>query len=361
MAENSKIQWTHHTFNPWRGCQKVSSGCDNCYAETMSKRNPGTLGVWGPNGTRVVASESQWKLPHKWNREAEAAGERRRVFCASLADVFEDWGGPVVNSKGEGLFEDGHYWFSPDEDCFAMSDPLTLTHIRRRLFEVIDQTPWLDWLLLTKRPENARRMMASAMGYSERMVGIEIDIEEHIERCSPNLWIGTSVENQEQADKRIPELLRVPAAVRFLSMEPLLGPVDLTNVEDSTREKIWVDCLGGVFSRFVRNNLDVPPCGITYDSVVNWVIVGGESGPGARPCDLEWIRSIQDQCKEAGTPVFVKQIGAITVDSRFAESDGTPAFIGGIKDKKGGDPSEWPEDLRVRELPTNAKADRGLA
>lgn len=344
MAENSKIEWTHHTMNPWRGCQKVSPGCANCYAETMSKRNPGTLGIWGPEGTRVVASEAQWKLPHKWNREAEAAGERRRVFCASLADVFEDWDGPMSDPQGQRL-----YWIDSNPIVMGSesTEPyepeagdwlVTMDDIRRRLFEVIDQTPWLDWLLLTKRPENVLRMSSR---WWESLMSVP-----------GNVWIGTSVENQEQADKRIPELLKVPAAVRFLSMEPLLGPVDLTNVEDSTREKIWVDCLGGVFSRFVKNNPDVPPCGITYEAVVNWVIVGGESGPSARPCDLEWIRSILDQCQGAGVPVFIKQIGAITVDSRFAESDGTPAFIGGIKDKKGGDPSEWPKDLRVRELPT---------
>ncbi len=343
MATNSKIEWTHHTMNPWRGCSRASAGCDNCYAETMSKRNPGTLGVWGPNGTRVVASESQWKLPHKWNREAEAAGERRRVFCASLADVFEDWDGPVVDSRGVKLWQtwDSGRVIAADVRPAVRSSPLRMHDVRQRLFSVIDETPWLDWLLLTKRPENILRMVPL------------FDAEDPAEWW-PNVWIGTSVENQEQANARIPELLQVPAAVRFLSMEPLLGPVDLTNVDDSTSEGVWLDCLGGVFSRDRKNSRETTPDGITGDRIINWVIVGGESGPGARPCDLEWIRSIRDQCKEAGVPVFIKQIGAITVDSRFAESDGTPAFIGGIKDKKGGDPSEWPEDLRVRELPTNA-------
>lgn len=125
MAENSKIEWTNHTFNPWRGCQKVSPGCQHCYAETLSKRNPAVLGEWGPNGKRVIASEAHWRLPLKWNKAAKLAGERHRVFCASLADVFED---------------------RPE-----------LVAPRVRLFHLISETPNLDWLLLTKRPENIRR------------------------------------------------------------------------------------------------------------------------------------------------------------------------------------------------------------
>lgn len=191
MAE-TKIEWTSYrrpdgsmvpgyTFNPWRGCTKVSAGCANCYAETMSKRNPEVLGIWGDNGTRAVATESYWRQPLKWNREAEKAGKRRRVFCASLADVFE--------RRSE------------------------LEQPRGGLFRLIAETPYLDWLLLTKRPENVNYL--SPWG-SEAWP------------WPSNIWLGTSVENQEQADKRIPELLKVPARVRFLSCEPLLGPVDLT-------------------------------------------------------------------------------------------------------------------------------------
>lgn len=349
MAENSKIQWTHHTFNPWRGCQKVSSGCDNCYAETMSKRNPGTLGVWGPNGTRVVASEAQWRLPHKWNREAEAAGERRRVFCASLADVFEDWDGCPTYPDGSAVIECetwcGHWGRSGGEghgDCCEKCgsgavDMVGMDHLRQRVFKLIIETPWLDWLLLTKRPENILRMVPL------------FDAEDPAEWW-PNVWIGTSVENQEQVDKRIPELLRVPAAVRFLSMEPLLGPVDLMEIEETRDgEKYW-------WSSMITG----APWGATLD----WVIVGGESGPNARPCDLEWIRSIRDQCQAADVPVFVKQLGTRPREKQ-GECSRWPVGAGvdfnemrekfhvtyRLRDKKGGDPSEWPEDLRVRKLP----------
>lgn len=231
MAENSNISWTTHTFNPVRGCTKVSDGCKNCYAETMSKRNPKVLGIWGDKGTRVVASEDMWRKPVAWDREAQNVGERHRVFCASLADVCED--------RPE--------WNAP----------------RIRLKNLIRETPHLDWLLLTKRPENYLRLFW----------GPEQGV------WPSNVWAGTSVENQEAADKRIPHLLKCPAAIRFLSCEPLLGPIDLVDKTRTYRPAIEVD----------------------------WVIVGGESGPGARPCNVAWIRDIVGQCKAAGVATFVKQ------------------------------------------------------
>lgn len=260
MAENSKIEWTHHTFNPWRGCTKVSAGCANCYAESLSKRNPATLGIWGDNGTRVVAAESYWKQPLKWNREAERAcficGDqavqcecgnktRPRVFCASLADVFED---------------------RPE-----LIDP------RHRLMQLIESTLNLDWLLLTKRPEN---------------IGDMLPVKWFGDGLPSNLWIGTSVENQEQADRRIPELLKIPARVRFLSCEPLLGPVDLSpwmNYESEV-DDLGLTCAG-------------------FDPDFHWVIVGGESGSNARPMHPDWARSLRDQCQAAGVPFFFKQWG----------------------------------------------------
>ena len=236
MAENSKIEWTHHTFNPWRGCTKVSAGCKHCYAETMSKRNPGTLGVWGKRGSRPVAVESYWKQPIKWNKDAKTAGERRRVFCASLADVFEG------------------------RDSMPESAWQAVSGARIRLFNLIDATPDLDWLLLTKRPENILEMLGDW--------GVN---------TPANLWIGTSVENQEEADRRIPLLLTVPAKVRFLSCEPLLGPVDLRS----------------------------------YLHGIQWVIVGGESGAGedTRPMDPEWAQSLRDQCQFEQVAFHFKQWG----------------------------------------------------
>src|SRR5262245_38941981 len=163
MGKETNIQWCDHTFNPWRGCTKVSPGCQHCYAETLAARNPKVLGVWGPHGTRVIASESMWREPLKWNKKAEIAGVRRRVFCASLADVFED---------------------RPE-----------LVEPRYRLWRLIVNTPYLDWLLLTKRPENAGRMLADG-GSLPGILGF------------PSIWLGVSVEDQQRADERIPVLLR---------------------------------------------------------------------------------------------------------------------------------------------------------
>ncbi len=245
MAETSKIEWTHATFNPWRGCSKVSPGCAKCYAETMSLRNPAVLGKWGDNGTRIIASESYWRQPLKWDREAAAAGERRRVFCASLADVFEE--------RRE------------------------LIEPRQRLFELIGQTPNLDWLLLTKRPQVAvdhwPLWAGFALGGAIRK-HLPIDGLLRNNLVIPNVWLGVSVEDQQRADERIPLLLQTPAAVRFLSVEPLLGPIEFSDVNG-----------------------------------IHWIIVGGESGAGARPMHPWWAQSIRDQCQAAGIAFFFKQWG----------------------------------------------------
>jgi protein gp37 len=284
MAENTKIEWCHHTFNAWRGCTKVSAGCANCYAETLSHRNPGTLGVWGPNGTRVVAADSAWREPVKWNKAAAKAGERHRVFCASLADVFEDWQGLMTNSNGStATTSPAVPWMAvarptdfhgnpvePDRQPNPDVRPLTMDDVRSRLFALIDATPNLDWLLLTKRPERVLHWLPPHW----RTAGFP-----------RNVWLGTSVENQQAADERIPHLLRVPAAVRFLSMEPLLGPVDLR--------------------RFLPNL----HTGFPRGPRVGWGIVGGESGHGARPMHPRWARSLRDQCQAAGVPFFFKQWG----------------------------------------------------
>lgn len=263
--ENSKIEWTDHTFNPWTGCTKVSDGCKNCYAEALMDKRFGTV-QWGPQGTRKRTSAANWRKPVQWNRNAASFVEcdtcgwrgdksnhcphcfgyncspaRQRVFCASLADVFED---------------------RPE-----------LVEWRRDLVVMMEQTPNLDWLLLTKRPENVTRMIADT---------ITIDPAVWWESMR-NVWIGASVENQEQADKRIPHLLNIPPRVRFLSMEPLLGPVDFRRVPG-----------------FNRMGLDLSGW---------WAIVGGESGPNARPMHPDWVRSILGQCKAAGIPFFFKQWG----------------------------------------------------
>lgn len=295
MAENSKIELTHHTFNPWRGCTKVSEGCTNCYAETMSGRNPKTLGVWGKSGTRVIASESMWKQPLKWDKAAAEAGERHRVFCASLADVFE----------GEDTM--------PDDSWRAIREA------RRRLFDLIIATPNLDWLLLTKRPANIETVLKTAYPtiYGLNLSGANTFIDAWMDR----VWIGTSVENQEQADKRIPELLKVKAKVRFLSMEPLLGPVSLRWLpawrrEDGSRTALRCDAVDLETRSLNTNHLD----GLRE---LDWVIVGGESGPKARPMHPDWPMAIRDQCQAAGVPFHFKQWGE-WAPVQYASTAGKP-------------------------------------
>lgn len=229
MAKNSSIEWTHHTFNPWWGCVRVSPGCKHCYAETWAKR-VGMI-LWGNRAPRRFFSDSHWSEPLAWNREALAAGERRRVFCASMADVFE--------RRAE------------------------LEVWRSRLWALIDATPRLDWLLLTKRPEQIARCVPWSGSWPH------------------NVWLGTTVENQHWANKRLDILLEYPARVRFVSAEPLLGPLDL---------RPWLER-----DRSGRR--------------IDWVIAGGESGAKARPMNPEWARELRDQCTRARVPFHFKQWG----------------------------------------------------
>lgn len=259
--ENSKIEWTHHTFNPWIGCTKVSEGCKNCYAEELMDKRYGRV-KWGVHGLRVRTSKSNWKQPNRWNKAAKEAGVRARVFCASLADIFED---------------------KPDQQ--------ELSDWRRDLFELIINTPYLDWLLLTKRPENVNRLIEKATGFSDAETWF---------CAAQNVWIGTSVENQEQANIRIPELLEIPATVRFLSCEPLLGEVDISDC-------MPVETIGGV----------------EIAQLIDWVIAGGESGHHARPMHPDWVRSLRGQCNLAGIPFFFKQWGEWLPGMPIANTDGT--------------------------------------
>lgn len=251
MAANSKIEWTHHTFNPWSGCTKVSPGCANCYAANAMP-SARRFAVWGDGEERKPASEAYWRQPLKWDRDAAEAGERRRVFCASMADVFED--------------------------------RADLDDQRVRLFNLICSTPNLDWLLLTKRPENMVRWWRAQQDEAKR-AGAEA-------WWPGNAWAGTSVENQQAADERIPWLLQVPARVRFLSMEPLLGPVQL-----------GIKGPDGHFDFFEHG------LGHRRRGWIDWVIVGGESGHRARPMSLSWARGVRDQCRAAGVPFLFKQWG----------------------------------------------------
>lgn len=338
MAENTKIEWATHTMNPWRGCSKVHTGCAHCYAEATSKRNETILGTWGPNGTRVVAADRAWLEVFKWNNAAAKAGRRDRVFCASLADVFEDWSGPMVDH-----LDGDHYTSDVDPSKMVNHEEMrgldslgyhytTMNDVRRRLFALIDSTPSLDWLLLTKRPENVRKFWPAVGVKSQEQAD---DRNERGELYRRNVWLGTSISDQETADKATPELLkrRDLAPVLFLSAEPLVGPVDLSKWFGVQNEGQW---------------LNVVECGHSRNRYgVNLVIVGGESGPGARPCVTTWVRAIVEQCKIAGVACFVKQLGGDPRPSIHPND----SHVLRILDPKGGNPDEWPLDLRVRQMP----------
>jgi protein gp37 len=225
MAKDSGIEWTHHTFNPWWGCVKLSPACAHCYAETWSRRVG--MDLWGGDAPRRFFSRNHWSEPLKWNAEARRQQVRARVFCASMADVFE-----------------------PRTDL----DPW-----REKLWDLIEKTPDLDWLLLTKRPGHIRHVYPWAQNPRD------------------NVWLGTTAETQRWADRRIERLLTVEARVRFLSCEPLLSGIQLAP---------WL-------SR----------------GLVSWVIAGGESGGDARPTHPNWIRSLRDQCHAHNVPFHFKQWG----------------------------------------------------
>jgi len=252
MGDKTGIEWTDHTFNPWWGCAAVSPACKHCYAETFAAR----FGVeWGIKAERKPASEKYWRKPVAWNAAAEKAGQRARVFCASMADVFED---------------------RRDLDPY-----------RERLFVLIEATPWLDWQLLTKRPEAVMRLVPERWHAS----------------FPANVWVGTTVEDQRRAEERIKHLLHIPAAVRFVSCEPLLGAVDLGR---------WVFDRDAALARMMTG-----PAAMSADQAddyiaeieIGWVIAGGESGPGARPMHPDWARRLRDLCASAGIPFFFKQWG----------------------------------------------------
>lgn len=328
MASKTNISWTDKTFSPWRGCQKISKGCENCYADTFSRRNPKLLGVFGTEaqgGTRVVASDDMWRQPLKWNAQGSS-----RVFCASIADVFEDWSGPMLNHKGEQLYHSICGWLGCPIDgtrknVGAVDGPVTMTDVRRRLFDLIDKTPNITWQLLTKRPENIGRMLLGSIPKLATAPKHEVGTPEANIWHRPNCWLGTTVENQENADKRLLELLKCSemAPVLFLSMEPLLGHVDLE----------WPEAINP--ARMCCSGFDCGCQGMPTDppilNYIQWVIVGCESGAHRRETKLEWVRSIRDQCQTWRVPFFVKQL----------EIDG----------KVTTDINQFPEDLQIQEFP----------
>lgn len=250
MGERTKIEWADATFNPWTGCTKVSPACDNCYAEAWAKRS-GTV-EWGPGKPRRQTTAAYWSQLRKWDAKAKAEGRRWRVFGGSLCDPFD--------AEVEDAWRDDY-----------MAEIATCDG--------------LDFLLLTKRPKVAADYFRAA-------------------RLDPpaNVWLGTTVETQKMADLRIPYLLEVPAKVRFLSIEPMLGPVDIAWALSPDRLEIAAGFLArGSFSP-----------GLETLRPLAWVIAGGESGAHARPSHPYWFRSLRDQCAAAGVPFLFKQWGEWT-------------------------------------------------
>jgi protein gp37 len=262
MGADSPIEWTTHTFNPWTGCAKVSEGCRHCYAEAWAKRFG--LVQWGPGAERRRTSAATWRQPLRWHAEAVRTGTRPRVFCASLADVFDA--------------------AAPDA-------------WRADLWALIAATPALDWLLLTKRVH-----LVPASVPPTWLAG----------GWPSHVWLGVTVTGQAEAERDVPRLLDLPAPVRFLSCEPLLAPLDLRAVHytsgygcspcSSCGAAVYIDALTG--SSWCKHGCD-GPCWPALD----WVIAGGESGPRARPMHPDWVRSLRDQCVAAGVAFHFKQWG----------------------------------------------------
>lgn len=277
---DSSIEWTEKTWNPVRGCVKISAGCKHCYAETFAERWRGVPGHPYEQGFDLRLVPEKLEEPLHWKKPA-------KIFVNSMSDLFQD-----------GV---------PDEFIHRVFNTMFLASASNRNGHTFQ--------ILTKRPE---RMLEWARKWTDSQ-------GEPLGPQCPRIWWGVSVEDQEQADERIPLLLQTPAAVRWISAEPLLGPLDID----------W--CLKRVPA--VNRN--------PQDARLDQVVVGGESGPGARPFDLAWARSLRDQCHAAGTPFFMKQLGA----NPFQDGTSREAFIPPMRDKKGGDMGEWPEDLRIRQFP----------
>jgi protein gp37 len=330
MAKNSKIEWTTHTYNPWIGCTKVSDGCKNCYAETLDRNrfsktmDGGTKQApvrhWGAGAPRHRTNTRHEVLG--WNKEAKEKPHRCErchsryttekrleykgrcpnwIQVGDKPDALEDCNGTITENHVPRVFS------SSLADVFDAEAPLEWFE---DLLQLIDDTPNLNWLLLTKRPENIIPRMDAAMNGN-------FEPERTFLHHMPHVWLGTSVENQAMADKRIPLLLGVQAKARFLSCEPLLGSVDLAEWMAPTLQA----CVahhhrtghdGGGFGEHYRCD----GCDYSRDEnrLIHWVICGGESGPGARPMHPDWAQALCDQCAFAGVPFLFKQWGEFAPD-----------------------------------------------
>jgi protein gp37 len=344
------------TWNPITGCTRVSAGCDHCYAYTLTKR----LAGMGQEKYKGLCGKGHFNGVIKTHDDALSIPLRRKKpttwFVNSMSDLFHE-GVP-----------------------FEFVD---------KVFAIMALCPQHTFQILTKRPERVAEYLrdrdwCEAANWAHdkfiRRLDGPLYLAGEIVPPLPNVWLGTSVENQEAADARIPHLLRCPAAVRFLSLEPLLGEIDFGDgTEYGPNSAECGGCGWCGDPDFTKGEYHCPRCGpgsegFMWDSnlsMIHWVITGGESGPGARPCNVDWIRNIIKQCKDAGVACFVKQLGRLVLDHHAGchVADDLPAFpmpvsviapannlLDGVGYKlnhpKGGDPAEWPEDLRVREMPT---------
>jgi protein gp37 len=262
VGENTNISWTHHTFNPWWGCWKISDECTHCYAAAFDHRLGGEH--WGRTEPRKFFGDAHWRGPLKWNADAMKVGERRRVFAGSMCDWAERHPVPEIAAR--------------------------MDEARARLWRLINDTPWLDWLLLTKRAENLAGMLpwmvAPAHG---RTLGIdEAALVEH-GKPWPNVWLGVTAGVRSSLD-RVAILRRTPARVRFISCEPLLEHI---------KDHDW--------DRALEPRLDYSDGGIIADPQIDWLIVGDESGHGARPAEPSWVRTARDAAARHGVAFHFKQ------------------------------------------------------
>lgn len=338
MPTKTSIEWTDYTSNPIRfrtsdgrvvwACEKTSPGCKNCYADALSQRyTQRRAGEWNAATMATLTPFLDEKELHSLLHMKSLSG--KRVFIGDMTDIFGDW---------------VERWM--------------LAH----LFAVFALRPDVTWQVLTKRSSRLRELLNDesfrtevdefitmiAMDYegddrrTDDMRATAPDVLADTDWPLPNVWLGVSCEDQERANERIPELLQTPAAVRFISAEPLIGRINLHRIANPD---------GSGHASAIQGHHDDNR--YEFDEQLDWVIVGGESGPGARPCDVAWIRSIVQQCQSVGVAAFVKQLGAMPIAGRSPHPD--DMFIR-LKSRKGGDPTEWTEDLRVREFPQEARS-----
>ena len=357
----SKIEWTDATWNPTRRCRRVSPGCENCYAEKMAHRFSGP-------GLPYEGLIQIGKQGPRWN------GEGR--FVPDTLDAPLHWRDPsyiFVNSMSDLFFER----FSNEEIAAVFG---VMAACPQHAFQVLTKRPgralqWFAWLKREASTVNAGRGMSEAaycLAMAQKQCS-DVKLAQNVDKtCArpwplPNVWIGVSVEDQQRANERIPQLLRIPAAVRFVSYEPALGPVDWTHILLQKSVDLGPDVTVNALYRWYGGALE------GQRTHIEWLIVGGESGPDARPFDLAWARSAVQQCQDAGVAVFVKQLGAVPVNgpgnrcpltaaamTRSGRIDAAVTDDGQgldvvprirLRDSKGGYWSEWPQDLRIREFP----------